>query len=81
MKLSRIASLLGVLGVLGVVLATQVACNSEGACVQKFDEKSPEMCNMLTKSVCQQGKGDRWVGGDCPGAGFPKKHKDGYWEK
>ncbi len=61
------------------LVTTQLACKSEGACVQKFGD-SPEMCNMLTKSVCEQGKGDRWVGGDCPGAGYPKK-KDGYWEK
>jgi hypothetical protein len=78
MKLTRI---LGLLSVVGVSLATVACGSSEGACVQQFDKTSPPTCNMLSKSVCEQGKDDKWVGGDCPTAGFPKKNKDGYWEK
>jgi hypothetical protein len=63
-----------------VCLLALVACNEKGACVQTVSGGSEQMCIQTTKSVCEQGKGDKWVGGECEGAGFRKK-KDGYWEK
>ena len=69
--------------VMGIVVAT-AACNPKGACVQTFDDGKTFTCNEeLTKSVCGQGKGDKWVGGTCKDAGYTKKVKgsEGVWEK
>lgn len=75
------AGLLG-LGVTALLVAT-AACNSKGACVQTFDDGKTFTCSELTQSVCTQGKGDKFVGGTCPAAGFTKKAQstDNMWEK
>jgi hypothetical protein len=64
-------------------LAALSACGSKGACVQTFDDGKTFTCLETTKSVCGQGKGDKWVGGTCKEAGYTKKianTEDG-WEK
>jgi hypothetical protein len=77
MKLARILS---VLAVVAVVLPTQGACSlMKGACVMKFD--ASVFCKMTSKSVCEQGKGDTWVGGECKDAGYTKAGKDDTWDK
>jgi hypothetical protein len=70
-----------VLGI-GLILVT-TACNTKGACVQTFDDGKTFTCAELTKSVCEQGKGDKWVGGACKEAGYTKKipNTDNGWEK
>jgi hypothetical protein len=66
----------------GVIFVTS-ACSQKGACVQTFDDGKTFTCAELTKSVCEQGKGDKWVGGACKEAGYTKKipNTDNGWEK
>lgn len=75
------AALLG-LG-LGVVLVMMNACGGNGACVQTFDDGKTFTCMETTKSVCGQGRGDKWVGGACKEAGYTKKmaNTENGWEK
>ncbi len=54
-------------------------CNSEGACV--MPSGSDEICTIQKKGVCEQGKGHRFLGGDCAAAGYASKTGDGIWEK
>jgi hypothetical protein len=67
----------------GVVLVATAACGGKGACVQTFDDGKTFTCMETTKSVCTQGKGDRWVGGTCKEAGYTKKmaNTENGWEK
>ena len=65
------------------VLVGASACGGKGACVQTFDDGKTFTCAETTKSVCGQGKGDKWIGGTCKEAGYTKKianTEDG-WEK
>lgn len=75
------AALLGV--VLGGVVVAMTACGGKGACVQTFDDGKTFTCMETTKSVCSQGKGDKWAGGLCKEAGYTKKipNTDNGWEK
>jgi hypothetical protein len=58
---------------------SSVACQSEEACV--IPSGNEVICTLQKKSVCEQGKGHKFVGGDCPTAGYAKKVADGVWEK
>lgn len=68
---------------LSVVLVATAACGGNAACVQTFDDGKTFTCTETTKSVCGQGKGDKWVGGTCKEAGYTKKiaNTDNGWEK
>ena len=51
--------------------------------MRTFDDGKTFTCTETTKSVCGQGKGDKWVGGTCKEAGYTKKiaNTDNGWEK
>jgi hypothetical protein len=68
---------------LGGVLVAVSACGGKAACVQTFDDGKTFICSETTKSVCSQGKGDKWVGGTCKEAGYTKKigTSGDSWEK
>ena len=56
-----------------------LACDKEGACV--IPSGNGVICTLQKKGVCEQGKGHKFVGGECSTAGYPKKTGDGIWEK
>ena len=65
--------------ILVALAATATACQSEEACV--VPSGNEVICTLQKKSVCEQGKGHKFLGGDCPTAGYAKKTADGVWEK
>jgi hypothetical protein len=69
--------------VLAAVVVVMNACGGNGACVQTHDDGKTFTCIETTKSVCGQGKGDKWVGGACQEAGYTKKiaNTENGWEK
>ena len=77
----RPSALLGFL--LGGAVVATTACGGKAACVQTFADGKTFTCTETTKSVCGQGKGDKWVGGTCKEAGYTKKiaNTDNGWEK
>ena len=67
---------------MGALLLVGTGC-SKGACVQTFDDGKTHSCTHMTKSACEQGKGDKYVGGECKLAGYGKKDPkvEDLWEK
>lgn len=64
--------------VLTIAVST-LGCQSEGACV--IPSGNDVICTLQKQGVCEQGKGHKFLGGDCPTAGYAKKSSEGVWEK
>jgi len=62
-----------------LVVVACVGCQGEGACV--VPSGTDVICTQQKKGVCEQGKGHKFIGGECATAGYAKKVSDGVWEK
>lgn len=71
------------LALVAVVASTllTLGCDKPEACVMPTGDGSAEICTLQKKSVCEQGKGHKFLGGDCALAGYAKQTSDGVWEK
>jgi hypothetical protein len=85
-----VASILGRMNLRSIVIAAvalplaivSLSGCQEGACVVPAANNTTTICMKSKKSGCEEGKGNTYVGGDCPAAGFTKHNEAGdYWEK